>query len=438
MSALIPRYRLDDEADRTALEALRLCLQQGDLTRQQDPGADVSARARAILDEVRQGGDAAAARLVAALDGATFAPAALRVPEAELAAAHAHIDADFLALMRRAADNIRAYQQHIRHRDPEPLVRGGRRLGLRYRPIERVGVYVPGGRALYPSSVLMTVVPAQVAGVPQIVMASPPTGGDLDPMVKALAYELGVREVYRLGGAVAVAALAFGTGSIPPVHKIVGPGNAYVAEAKRQVLGQVGIDMIAGPSEVLIIADDSAPPDWIAADLLAQAEHDPGSAILVSDAPALLDAVAAALAQQWPQCQRKDAIAASLRHHSALVVARDLDAACTLANRFAPEHLQLMTRDNARYMDRLQHAGALFLGQHTPVPVGDYLAGPSHTLPTGGTARFFGPLSANDFLKATSTLEYDAAAIAEDATAIADFAGREGLDAHARSALCRL
>jgi histidinol dehydrogenase len=277
----------------------------------------------------------------------------------------------------------------------------------------------------------MTVVPAQVAGVREIVMCSPPTGGDINPLALALAHELGITEVYRLGGAVGVAALAYGTESIRPVQKIVGPGNAFVAEAKRQLFGRVGIDAIAGPSEVLIVADDSANPAWVAADLLAQAEHDPGSALLATPSRKLAESVQREIDTQLTQLDRQDAIRAALKRYSALIVTPNLDDACELANDFATEHLQIITQDDAGCLQKIRHAGAIFLGPNTPVPLGDYYAGPSHVLPTGGTAKFFGPLSCNDFLKASSLLEYDAPSIAEDARDVIDFATREGLTAHA-------
>jgi histidinol dehydrogenase len=283
----------------------------------------------------------------------------------------------------------------------------------------------------------MTAVPAQVAKVRDIVMVSPPTGGEISPIVLAIAAELGIREVYRLGGAVAIAALALGTSSVPAVDKIVGPGNAFVAEAKRQLFGRVGIDSIAGPSEVFIVADDSARPDWVAADLLAQAEHDPGTAILATPSQALAAGVLQALEVQSAQLARKDAILAALSRYSAVFVTEDLDAACDLANQFATEHLQIQTREDARCLERIRNAGAMFIGPHTPVPVGDYFAGPSHVLPTGGTARFFSPLSANDFIKSSSLIRYDAAALTRDTAGITSFAEREGLTAHAAAVRIR-
>jgi histidinol dehydrogenase len=402
-------------------------------------GVDVRSIVRNIIEEVRTDGDEAVLDFTEALDKVELTPQRLRVAPEQIAEAHRKADAPFLAVVRRAIDNIRRYQERILIRAPEPLRRGGRELGVRYTPIDRVGVYVPGGRAFYPSTVLMTVVPAQVAGVREIAMVSPPTSqGDVNPMVLALAGELGVTEVYRIGGAQAIAALAIGTETIPPVDKIVGPGNAFVAEAKRQLFGQVGIDSIAGPSEVLIVADETAPPEWVAADLLAQVEHDPGSAVLVTPSAKLAEAVAAAVERQVEALERREAILAGLDASGAIIVTEDLDAACEIANDFAPEHLQIITADDEAVLAKIRHAGAVFMGASTPVPLGDYYAGPSHVLPTGGTARFFSPLSCNDFLKATSVVRYDAKSLAEDAPDVADFARREGLTGHAKSVRTRL
>ena len=415
-----------------ALETLLKVLRSGGLMSAGGIGnTDVPQVVADILAQVKSGGDETAAKLTSQFDRADITPANLRVPEERIAKAHAEAEPEFLALMRRAIENIRAYQQHILVTAPPPLERGGRKLGVRYTPIERAAVYVPGGQALYPSTVLMTVVPAQVAGVQEVVMVSPPTGGEINSMALALAGELGIREVYRLGGAVAVAAMAYGTQSIRPVDKIVGPGNAFVAEAKRQLFGRVGIDSIAGPSEVVIVADDTAPADWVAADLLAQAEHNPGSAVLVTPSNQLAAEVQIELTSQLQQLDRADVIRPALKAYGAIVLATDLKDSCAIANRFAAEHLQIMTRDNDTCANAIEQAGAIFLGPNTPVPLGDYFAGPSHVLPTGGTARFFGPLSCNDFTKATSTLEYTSEAVTQDANDVDTFATREGLTAHA-------
>ena len=398
---------------------------------------DVPAVVSDILHQVRTRGDDAVLELEARLDQARLTAATLRVSAEDIGKAHAAADASFLALVRRVIANIRQYQQSILHKDPPPLTRGGRTLGVRYLPVDRVGVYVPGGRALYPSSVLMTVVPAQVAGVREIVLASPPRGGDIDPMVLALAGELGVTEVLRIGGAVAIGAMAYGTATIKPVDKIVGPGNAFVAQAKRQVLGQVGIDSIAGPSEVLLVADDTARADYVAADMIAQAEHDPGSAILVTTSPRLVAEVPAQLTAQLARLERGAATASCLERYSAILLVDTLERACQMANLFATEHLQIAVADTPAALAMIRHAGAIFIGQHSPVPLGDYYAGPSHVLPTGGTARFFSPLSCNDFLKSTSLIQYDAASLAADGADVIDFATREGLTGHAAAVRVR-
>jgi len=415
--------------------AVRDVLRGGALTAAGEvEGLDVGAIVRDIIADVAARGDAALVELERRLDRADLTPETLRVPAAAIETAHRDADPGFLELIQRVRANICAYQESIRVENPPPLRRGGRELSVRYTPVDRAGVYVPGGRAIYPSSVLMTVVPAQVAGVREVAMASPPTtDGDIHPMVLALAGELGVTEVYRLGGAQALAAMALGTPNVRRVDKVAGPGSAFVAEAKRQLLGRVGIDSMAGPSEVLIVADDTADPEWVAADLLSQAEHDPGSAILVTPSRALAAAVARAVDAQAAVLERGDALQKALEQYSALIVVPDLDAACDVANDFASEHLQIITADDQGTLAKIRNAGAIFLGPHTPVPVGDYCAGPSHVLPTGGTARFFGPLSCNDFLKASSVLRYDAAALAEDGPDIIDFATREGLTGHAQA-----
>jgi histidinol dehydrogenase len=418
--------------------ALSRLLRGGALTaRAEQQSLDVPEIVRNIIADVSARGDVAVTAMTNRFDKVSLTDAMLRVPQEMLDSARANCDPEFLALMRRAITNIREYQEHILVRAPEPLIRNGRVLGLRYTPMDRVGVYVPGGRALYPSTVLMTVVPAQVAKVREIVMVSPPTGGDINPMALAIAAELGVREVYRVGGAVAIAALALGTPTIRAVDKIVGPGNAFVTEAKRQLFGRVGIDSIAGPSEVFVVADDSANPEWVAADMIAQAEHDPGSAILATPSRALAQSVSSAIEAQLEHLERRDAIAAALSRYSAVLITTSLDQACDFANLFATEHLQIQTHDDARCLGQIRHAGALFIGAHTPVPLGDYFAGPSHVLPTGATARFFSPLSANDFLKSSSLLHYDAQALAEDAPSVVDFATREGLTAHAAAVRMR-
>ncbi len=426
-------------------------------TRESDPLSNheepnVQRVVREILARVRNEGDAALIELSARFDGpltttnpttATGPAALLRVDEAELEAAFHARDRELFKVLEAAERNVRAYQRHIKLSAPPPLELEGRRCGVRYTPVERVGLYVPGGRAFYPSSLLMTAIPAQEAGVRDLVLTSPAHAGALHPTLLALAWHLGIREVYRVGGAQAIGALAYGTASIAPVDMVVGPGNAFVAEAKRQVLGTVGIDAIAGPSEVLVIADVSANAEHVALDLMAQAEHDPGSAVLVSPDAELLEAVNAALgrwldpttaaAGQDADLTRRRAVARCLGNFGIAIQVRDLSQACACANALAAEHLQLMTRDNAACLKQIRHAGAIFVGAHTPVALGDYWAGPSHVLPTAGTARFFSPLSVNTFLKATSLVEYDADALVQDGASVAAFAEHEGLTAHALS-----
>lgn len=434
----VRQFRSDDPVARQQIQALRALLRSGQLVahgaKQEGSVADT---VREILEEVRVGGDASAARLASRLDRAQLTPGGLRVEPRSISQALAQADTSFMALVRQAAANIREYQEHVKLTAPPPLQRRGRTLGVVYRPLRRVAVYVPGGRALYPSTVLMTVVPALVAGVKEIVMLSPATGGEIHPLALALAAELGIEEVYRLGGAVGLAAVAHGTETIAPVDKIVGPGNAYVAEAKRQLFGQVGIDSVAGPSEVFIVADASTPAAWTAADLIAQAEHDPGSAILATPDQDYADAVARAVDEQLQSLERAEAAAACLASYGAIIVTKSLKEACDWANSFATEHLQIMTSDDETCLNSIECAGAIFVGRHTPVPLGDYFAGPSHVLPTGGTARFSSPLSCNDFLKSSSLLRYEAGALEQDASSASSFADYEGLTAHARAVRVR-
>ncbi len=427
----------DDPLNDPAVAAVRDKLRAGGLVGTAAAAVDVRAVVAEVIADVQARGDQAVLDLTAKIEKVHLTPETMRVQAETIRAAREAAEPAFMDLMRRVAANIRQYQESILHRDPPPLRRGGRGLAVRYTPIERVGIFVPGGGrtgAVLVSSMLMTVVPAQVAGVPEIALVSPPTtDGDVSRVILAVAAELGIGEVWRVSGTAGVAALAYGTQRVRPVDKIVGPGNAFVAEAKRQVFGRVGIDCTAGPSEVLIVADDTARADWVAADMLAQAEHDPGSAVLVTPSRKLADAVAAAIEEQLPALERKDAIQAALEEYSKIIVVPDINLACEVANDFAAEHLQIVTADDEAVLARIRHAGAIFLGAATPVPLGDYYAGPSHVLPTGGTARFFGPLSVNDFLKASSVIRYDRAALAEDADDVIDFARREGLTAHARA-----
>jgi histidinol dehydrogenase len=396
---------------------------------------DIPQAVRQVIEDVRRRGDQAVIDLTARIEETELTPETLRVEADRLAEAHMAAEPELLELVRRTVANIGEYQQHIRWPDPPVLRRGGRELGCRYTPVDRACLFVPGGGgtgAVLLSSMLMTVVPAQVAGVPGVALVSPPTaGGDVSPAILAVAHELHIEEVYRVSGTAGLAAVAMGTERMPKVDIIAGPGNAFIAEAKRQLFGIVGIDSLAGPSEVLIVADQSARPDWLAADLLAQAEHTPGSAVLVTPSRELAEAAAAEVDRQLPELARSAGTRECLETYSGIVVVPNLDAACEVAGDFAAEHLQIITADDDGCLAKIRHAGAVFLGPYTPVPVGDYYAGPSHVLPTGGTARFSGPLSCNTFLKASSTERYDAASLAEDAGDIVDFARREGLTAHA-------
>lgn len=395
-----------------------------------------------ICQDVRTRGLAAVLDYTHRLDHKELTRETLRVSPQELAAAHAAADPPFLQTVRRIRENIAAFQRCLLASDRELVWEEGParvELRQRYRPLQRVGVCVPGGAAAYPSTVLMTAVPAQVAGVPEIALVVPPTPyGGYNPTLLATCAELGLTEVYRVGGAQAVAALAYGVDGMPRVDKIVGPGNLFVALAKQSVYGEVDIDSIAGPSEVVVLADETARPDFVASDLISQAEHSPGAGILITWHAPLIPAVQTALAHQLARLPRGDLALASLNEYGALILVRDLDQAAALSNLLAPEHLHLSLHDPAAVLEQIQHAGAIFLGHDTPVAVGDYFAGPSHVLPTGGTARFANGLCANDFLKRSSVLHYNRAALARAADDIVRMAEVEGLTAHAESVLIRL
>jgi histidinol dehydrogenase len=373
------------------------------------------------------------------LDRVDLAPSSVRVTPQELAEAHRAADPAYLRTIRRVRDNILAFQSGILHRDATFRRGAGCELRLRYRPLRRVGVCVPGGAAAYPSSLLMTVVPAQAAGVEQIAVMVPPTPfGGYNTDLLAACHALGVTEVHRIGGAQGIAALAYGVEGIEPVDKIVGPGNLFVALAKRHVYGEVDIDSIAGPSEVVLIADWTAEPRFVAADLISQAEHSPGASILITWEPDLIDRVDAAIADQLAHLSRGDLARDSLERFGALILVRDEHEAIALTNQIAPEHLHVSTADPDRLAERLTSAGAIFLGHETPVAVGDYAAGPSHVLPTGGTARWASGLSANDFLKKTSLIWVDREGLNRLAPDIRMLADKEGLSAHRYSVDVRL
>jgi histidinol dehydrogenase len=392
----------------------------------QDP--KVQKAVRAILADVRKNGDAAVRKYSKKFDGVL--PGEIAVAEENLKS----IEKEKADALRAAHERIRVFHEKQLQRSWEFTDGDGTRLGQQVTPLERVGLYVPGGKAAYPSSVLMNAVPAKVAGVRELVMASP----NPDPLVLAAAALAGVDRVLRLGGAQAIAAFAYGTKSIARVDKIVGPGNAYVAEAKRQVFGEVGIDMVAGPSEILVIADESANADWVAMDLFSQAEHDESAqAILLSPDEKFLDAVEASVGKLIVEMPRRAVIAASLSARGALILTRDLEEACEVANRIAPEHLELAVRVPERYLSRLRKVGAIFLGHWSSEAIGDYCAGPNHVLPTAGTARFSSPLGVYDFQKRTSVIAVSKESATKLGRVAATLADGEGLSAHKRAAEMR-
>ena len=393
-----------------------------------------------ILAAVRARGDAALCEYTTRFDGWSPASAGdLALTAADFEAAERAIPADVRTALEYAADRIERYHAAAMPKSWRMTDEHGSVLGQEIRPLDRVGVYVPGGRAAYPSTVLMTVVPARVAGVREIVLVTPAAGGRVEPVVLAAARLAGVTEGYRIGGAQAIAALAYGTARIARVDKIVGPGNIYVALAKARVFGEVGIDMVAGPSEVVVVADATADPGWVASDMLAQAEHDPmARALLVTDAGELIPKVAAALERQLAALPRRAIAADSLRANGALIRVASLDDAVALANRLAPEHLELLVAVPAAVLPRVRHAGAVFLGRHTPEVVGDYVAGPNHVLPTAGTARFASPLGTEDFVKRSSVIEYSPGGLRAAAPHLRTLTRVEGLAGHGNAADLRL
>ena len=408
-----------------------------------DTDAAIEQRVADILVDVQQRGDAAVLDYTARFDGLSAdSVSALELTQAELKAAFDAIPQDQRQALEFAAARVRSYHeaqkqacgQSWSYRDAD-----GTLLGQKVTPLDRVGIYVPGGKAAYPSSVLMNAIPAHVAGVGEIIMVVPTPQGVKNPLVLAAAYVAGVSRAFTVGGAQAVAALAYGTATIPAVNKITGPGNAYVAAAKRRVFGTVGIDMIAGPSEILVLADGSTPPDWVAMDLFSQAEHDElAQSILLCPDAAYIDQVQAAIDRLLPQMPRAEIIAKSLTGRGALVHTRSMEEACALSNRIAPEHLEVSSADPHRWEPLLLHAGAIFLGAYTSESLGDYCAGPNHVLPTSGTARFSSPLGVYDFQKRSSLIEVSAAGARVLGPVAAVLAYGEGLQAHARAAEMRL
>jgi histidinol dehydrogenase len=397
---------------------------------------DVSSTVREIIARVRSEGDAALYAYCEKFDRVKLD--ALEVTREEIDEAFLSVEEEFLDIMRRAKENIELFHSH-QVRNGFMTEKNGVILGQKITPIERVGLYVPGGTAAYPSSVLMNAIPAKLAGCPMIVMVTPPgKDGRIPSAILAAAKIAGVDRIFKVGGAQAVAALAYGTETLPQVDKIVGPGNMFVAEAKRQVYGQVAIDMIAGPSEILIVADGTCDPDVLAADMLSQAEHDRmASAVLVTDDKTLAEGVRDALERRIPRLLRSDIARASIDHNGKIILTKDIPSAIDMANAIAPEHLELCLDHPFDYLPKLKNAGSIFLGKHCPEALGDYFAGPNHTLPTSGTARFSSPLSVDDFVKKSQYTYYTADALQEVAADVAYFARKEGLTAHAESAEVR-
>lgn len=436
MSAQIRRLSSTDSGFVATLDAL--------LAFEGSTDAAIELAVADILQTVRRDGDAAVVEYTRRFDHLD-APdmAALELPKSELAAALAGLGAEQRNALELAAGRVRSYherqvQESWRYTDESPGM-DGTRLGQKITPLDRVGLYVPGGRACYPSSVLMNAVPAKVAGVGELIMVVPTPHGQKNPLVLAAAAITGVDRVFTIGGAQAVAALAYGTATIPQVDKIVGPGNAYVAAAKRRVFGTVGIDMVAGPSEVLIISDGSGNPDWVAMDLFAQAEHDElAQSILLCTDEAFIGRVEESITRLLPEMPRRETIATSLKNRGALILVKDLDEACEIANRIAPEHLELSLADPYQWVDKIRHAGAIFIGHYSVEALGDYCAGPNHVLPTMRSARFSSPLGVYDFQKRTSLIDISEAGAQTLGRIASVLAHGEGLQAHARSAEMRL
>ena len=403
-----------------------------------EPKVDVEAVVAEIIADVKENGDKALIKYNEKFDKAKLDT--LEVTRAEIEEALASVEPEFIEILEKAAANIRKFHERQKRNSFIINDEDGIVIGQKVIPIDRAGLYVPGGTATYPSTVLMDAIPAKIAGCREVLIVTPPNmEGKVSPAILAAASVAGVDRVFKVGGAQAIAALAYGTESIPRVDKIVGPGNAFVAEAKKQVFGKVAIDMIAGPSEILIVADGKTDPRYAAADLLSQAEHDKmASAVLVTDSPELAVAVQAELERQIPLLERAEIARASIDDNGKIIVAENLSAAIEIANEIAPEHLELCVDEPFAYLDGIRHAGSIFMGRNCPEALGDYLAGPNHTLPTSGTARFSSPLSVDDFVKKTQYTYYTKAALGRVAEDVAYFAKKEGLTAHARSAVIRM
>jgi len=425
------RISVSDQGFAEAFDALVNARREAD--------ADVSADVKAIIQDIRDHGDAAVARLTRKFDGHDLEQTGWRVDKAESAAALEGLEASLRVALELAALRIRDYHEGQLPENRDYMDEAGVRIGARWNAVERAGIYIPGGRAAYPSSVLMNAIPAKAAGVEQIIMVTPANGGEINPLVLAAAELAGVDEIWRIGGAQAVAALAYGTEKIKSVDVITGPGNAWVAEAKRQVFGVVGIDMVAGPSEIVVVADGQNDPDWIAADLLSQAEHDPTSqSILFTDDAKFADQVSEKIEEQLKVLATSETATTSWNANGAIIVVDRLEQALPLVDRLAAEHLELAVDNPDALFKKVRHAGSVFLGRHTPEAVGDYVAGPNHVLPTGRRARFSSGLSVTDFMKRTSFIRCDEQALANIGPAAVALAEAEGLPAHAASVQKRL
>ncbi len=408
------------------------------LNRGDEAESSVESQVRAILARVRHEGDAAVLDLTAQFDGLALTPSTMRVAPSEIATAYNQCTAQTLDALHGAAENIRRFHGHQQRSSWMLDLDDGSRLGWRITPLRRVGMYVPGGKAVYPSTVLMCGIPAQVAGVPELVICTPAKDGFINPLILVAADLVGAQAVYKVGGAQAIAAMAFGTAGIPKVNKIVGPGNQYVATAKRLVFGEVGIDLLAGPTELVIVADDSANPQFLVADLLSEAEHTGAeSVVCMTPSSRLVRAIHHALVDQLATLPRRDEAARSLQGCSALIHTRDLQEAMTLANAIGPEHLELMVEDAEGWLDQVTCAGAIFLGHYSPAAIGDYYAGPNHVLPTGGTARFSSPLNVDDFVKKSSVIRYTPERLFNDTAPASTLARLEGYEGHARAMTIR-
>jgi len=436
---MIPVLDLRQEQDCLRVEQLlrHLRLDAAELALGQGKRGQDAAAVQAILAEVARRGDEALVEVSQQFDDPDFSAGQIRVQPREMAEAAGRVPAELMSALRRSIAQVREYQKHILPANPPPLHRPGVELGLRFMPLDSAGLYFPGGKASYPSSLIMLAVPAQVAGVKRIVVCTPPSRFGRVDLVLAACHELGLTDVFRAGGAAAIAAMAFGTQTIPAVDKIVGPGNAYVQLAKRALAGCVGIDGFLGPSEIVTLADETGRADFIAADLIAQAEHDPGSCFLLTESRPLAEAVVAELERQLQVRGRAGAIEKALNERSAVVLGADMDELIELANRFAAEHVNLQTADDQAVLKRLRHAGAIFVGPWSAVAAGDYVAGPSHCLPTNTTARFSSGISVYEFMKRASIELYTAEGLAADAPAIEQLAQAEGLDGHADSVRVR-